>query len=51
MHAKDTALGAQLKQTTKTITNDIDDFDDELTAEMLQVLPQRQGDKSVWDNQ
>jgi len=38
MYAKDTTLGVQLKQTTKAITNNIHDLDDESAAELLQVL-------------
>jgi len=42
MYAKDTALGVQLKQTAKAITNNIDDLDDESAAELLQVLQNKQ---------
>ena len=51
MYAKDTAIGVQLKQTAKAITNNIDDLDEETRLELLRVLQGRQDDESLGDNQ
>jgi len=51
MHAKYTALGVQLKQTAKAITNNIHDLDDESAAKLLQVLQDRQHGGSTGDRQ
>jgi len=51
MHAKDTALGVQLKQTVKATTNNIHDLDDESAAELLQVLQDKQHGQSTGERQ
>jgi len=51
MHAKDAALGVQLKQTAKAIANNVDDLDEESKAELLRVLQDKQGGESAGDNQ
>ena len=51
MHAKDIALGMQLKQTVKAITNNIHDSDDQSAVELLHVLQDRQHGGSAGERQ
>jgi len=47
MYAKDTAIGVQLRQTAKAISNNIDDLDEESRVELLRVLQSKQEDEST----
>jgi len=51
MYAKDTALGTQLKQTAKAITNNIDDLDADSRRELLLALQEREGEDSGVESQ
>jgi len=47
MYAKDTAIGVQLRQTAKAISNNIDDLDKESRDELMRVLQSKQEDEST----
>ena len=51
MYAKDTALGVQLKQTARAITNNVDDLDDESRRNLLRVLQAREDEESTEERQ
>ena len=50
MHAKDAAVGVQLKQTVRALTNNIDDLDSNSRRELLAALQKREGDDSAEAN-
>jgi len=47
MHAKDTAVGVQSKQTARALANNIDHSDSKLRRELLAALQKREGDNSA----
>lgn len=51
MYAKDTALGVQLRQTARAITNNVDDLDDESRRDLLRALQDREAGEPSGDNQ
>jgi len=50
MHAKDTAIGVQLRQTAKTIANNIEDLDKETRLELLQALQDKEKEDTGEDD-
>ncbi len=51
MYAKDTALGVQLKQTARAITNNVDDLDGKSRRNLLRVLQAREDGESTEERQ
>jgi len=51
MHAKDAAVGVQLRQTARALVNNIDDLDEESKAELLHKLQGDQREQSMGDQQ
>jgi len=50
MCATDTAVGVQLKQTVRALTNNIDDLDSNSRRELLAALQKKEGDDSTEAN-
>jgi len=50
MYAKDTAIGVQLRQTAKAITNNIEDLDRDSRQELLQALQVKEKEDADEDN-